>query len=150
MIWPASATRNSQGELSLGEITVTDLANQYGTPLYVFDEADVRKRARDYVAAFTVSDIETSVHYAGKAFLTTKVAQWVNQEGLGIDKYDVEGRVLLTEHEDFLLYNISSVSSAIADNSKTVGIFGINTVDGKATYTPPCSQGPGAKVYILT
>lgn len=85
MIWPASATRNSQGELSLGEITVTDLANQYGTPLYVFDEADVRKRARDYVAAFTVSDIETSVHYAGKAFLTTKVAQWVNQEGLGID-----------------------------------------------------------------
>jgi len=85
MIWPASATRNSQGELSLGEITVTDLANQYGTPLYVFDEADVRKRAQDYVTAFTVSDIETSVHYAGKAFLTTKVAQWVNQEGLGID-----------------------------------------------------------------
>jgi diaminopimelate decarboxylase len=85
MIWPASATRNSQGELSVGEITVTELANQYGTPLYVFDEADVRKRARDYVTAFTVSDIETSVHYAGKAFLTTKVAQWVNQEGLGID-----------------------------------------------------------------
>ena len=28
------------------------------------------------------------------------------QEGLGIEKYDVEGRVLLTEHEDFLLYNI--------------------------------------------
>ena len=49
------------------------------------DEADVRKRARDYVAAFAVSDIETSVHYAGKAFITTKVAQWVNQEGLGID-----------------------------------------------------------------
>lgn len=85
MIWPASAIRNSQGELSVGEITVTELANQYGTPLYVFDEADVRKRAKDYVAAFTVADIETSVHYAGKAFLTTKVAQWVNQEGLGID-----------------------------------------------------------------
>jgi diaminopimelate decarboxylase len=85
MIWPASATRNSQGEISIGEVNVSDLANQYGTPLYVFDEADVRKRARDYVAAFTVSDIETSVHYAGKAFITTKVAQWVNQEGLGID-----------------------------------------------------------------
>ena len=85
MIWPASATRNSQGEISIGGIAVTDLAKQYGTPLYVFDEADVRKRARDYVAAFTVSDIETSVHYAGKAFITTKVAQWVNQEGLGID-----------------------------------------------------------------
>ena len=85
MIWPASATRNSQGEISIGGIAVRELAKQYGTPLYVFDEADVRKRARDYVAAFTVSDIETSVHYAGKAFITTKVAQWVNQEGLGID-----------------------------------------------------------------
>lgn len=85
MIWPSSATRNSQGELSVGDVSVAELAAQYGTPLYVFDEADVRKRARDYVAAFSVSDIETSVHYAGKAFITTKVAQWVNQEGLGID-----------------------------------------------------------------
>ena len=84
-IWPASAMRNDNGEISIGEISVTELAEQYGTPLYVFDELDVRKRARDYVAAFTVSDIETSVHYAGKAFITTKVAQWVNQEGLGID-----------------------------------------------------------------
>jgi diaminopimelate decarboxylase len=85
LIWPASAKRNSQGELSVGEVSVSELVETYGTPLYVFDEADVRKRAKDYVSAFTVSDIETSVHYAGKAFLTTKVAQWVNQEGLGID-----------------------------------------------------------------
>jgi diaminopimelate decarboxylase len=85
MIWPASASRNDQGEITLGGVTVSNLATQYGTPLYVFDEADVRQRARDYVAAFTVSDIETSVHYAGKAFITTKIAQWVNQEGLGID-----------------------------------------------------------------
>jgi diaminopimelate decarboxylase len=84
-IWPASASRNDQGEITVGDVSVTELAKQYGTPLYIFDEADVRKRARDYVAAFTASDIETSVHYAGKAFITTKVAQWVNQEGLGID-----------------------------------------------------------------
>lgn len=85
IIWPASATRNDQGEIAVGGVTVSNLATQYGTPLYVFDEADVRQRARDYVGAFTVSDIETSVHYAGKAFITTKIAQWVNQEGLGID-----------------------------------------------------------------
>jgi len=84
-IWPASASRTDQGEITVGGVTVSNLASQYGTPLYVFDEADVRQRARDYVAAFTVSDIETSVHYAGKAFITTKIAQWVNQEGLGID-----------------------------------------------------------------
>jgi diaminopimelate decarboxylase len=85
MIWPASAARNNEGEITVGGVSVSSLANQYETPLYVFDEADVRQRARDYVSAFTVSDMVTSVHYAGKAFITTKVAQWVNQEGLGID-----------------------------------------------------------------
>ena len=84
-IWPASATRNSAGEITIAGLSVTQIAAEYGTPVFIFDEADVRKRARDYVAAFKVDDIETSVHYAGKAFITTKIAQWVNQEGLGID-----------------------------------------------------------------
>ena len=84
-IWPASATRNTAGEITIGGLSVTEIAAEYGTPVFIFDEADVRKRARDYIAAFKVDDIETSVHYAGKAFITTKIAQWVNEEGLGID-----------------------------------------------------------------
>ena len=42
LIWPASASRNSQGEITIGDVTVTELATQYGTPLYVFEEAVVR------------------------------------------------------------------------------------------------------------
>ncbi len=84
-IWPASAARNAAGEITIAGLSVTEIAKEYGTPVFVFDEADVRKRARDYVAAFTVDDIQTSVHYAAKAFITTKIAQWVHQEGLGID-----------------------------------------------------------------
>ena len=84
-IWPASATRNTAGEITIGGLSVTEIVAEYGTPVFIFDEADVRKRARDYIAAFKVDDIETSVHYAGKAFITTKIAQWVNEEGLGID-----------------------------------------------------------------
>jgi diaminopimelate decarboxylase len=84
-IWPASATRNTAGEITIGGLSVTEIVAEYGTPVFIFDEADVRKRARDYVAAFKVNDIETSVHYAGKAFMTTKIAQWVSEEGLGID-----------------------------------------------------------------
>jgi len=53
-------------------------------------------------------------------------------------------------HQYIVLYNIPSTNTSIPDNSKSIGIFGINTVDGKATYAPPCSQGTGAKVYILT
>ena len=54
------------------------------------------------------------------------------------------------KHVYIVLYNIPSGTTSIPDNSKSIGIFGINTVDGKATYTPPCSQGPGPKIYVLT
>jgi phosphatidylethanolamine-binding protein (PEBP) family uncharacterized protein len=54
------------------------------------------------------------------------------------------------KHVYIVLYNIPSSTTSIPDNSKSIGIFGINTVDGKTTYTPPCSQGPGAKIYVLT
>ena len=84
-IWPASATRNSAGEITIAGLSITQIAKEYGTPVFVFDEADVRKRARDFVKAFTVDDIQTTVHYAAKAFITTKIAHWVHQEGLGMD-----------------------------------------------------------------
>jgi phosphatidylethanolamine-binding protein (PEBP) family uncharacterized protein len=54
------------------------------------------------------------------------------------------------KHVYIVLYNIPATTLYIPDNSKSIGVFGINTVDGKTTYTPPCSQGPGAKVYVLT
>jgi len=43
--------------------------------------------------------------YSGVATFCKKEALFV-QEGLGIEKFDREGRVLITEHENFLLYNI--------------------------------------------
>ena len=54
------------------------------------------------------------------------------------------------KHVYIVLYNIPNTVTTLSDNSKSIGSFGINTVDRKNTYTPPCSQGPGAKVYILT
>jgi len=54
------------------------------------------------------------------------------------------------KHVYIVLYNIPSTVTSLTNNSKSIGSFGINTVDRKNTYTPPCSQGPGAKVYILT
>ena len=84
-VWPASASRDADGALTIGGVSVVDLARQYGTPLYIYDEADVRQRARDYVRAFNDDDVATQVYYAGKSFLATAVARWVSQEGLGVD-----------------------------------------------------------------
>ncbi|MFI6518625.1 diaminopimelate decarboxylase [Spirillospora sp. NPDC050679] len=79
-VWPRSARRDG-GAMVIGGVDVRDLAQEFGTPLYVYDEEDVRARAREYAQAFH----DGSVHYAGKAFLCTAVARWLNEEGLSLD-----------------------------------------------------------------
>ncbi|MEY2792125.1 MAG: hypothetical protein RJA76_117 [Bacteroidota bacterium] len=54
------------------------------------------------------------------------------------------------KHVYMCIYNIGSQVTSIPENSTGIGQWGINTVNGKNTYTPPCSQGPGAKIYIIT
>ena len=54
------------------------------------------------------------------------------------------------KHVYYVVYNIPSTASSLQENNTTVGSFGINTVDRKNKYSPPCSQGPGAKTYYLT
>ncbi len=85
MIWPDSARRSDSGEITIGGVGVTALVKEYGSPLFIFDEEHVRNRARSYLAAFNNSQIPTEVYYASKAFLSTKVAKWLTEEGLGID-----------------------------------------------------------------
>lgn len=54
------------------------------------------------------------------------------------------------KHVYLVLYNIPNTISNLTANSSGIGIFGINTVNGKQSYSPPCSQGPGDKLYTLT
>jgi phosphatidylethanolamine-binding protein (PEBP) family uncharacterized protein len=53
-------------------------------------------------------------------------------------------------HVYILVYNIPSTVSSLAEKSTNVGLFGVNTVNSKTEYSPPCSQGPGAKLYVMT
>src|SRR5690606_2084957 len=46
-VWPPGATRTSEGSLTIGGVSATELAAKYGTPLYVLDESAVRERARE-------------------------------------------------------------------------------------------------------
>ncbi|MDT7551596.1 MAG: diaminopimelate decarboxylase, partial [Pseudonocardiales bacterium] len=80
-VWPRGAARGASGAVEIAGVDVRDLAEEYGTPLFVIDEADFRSRAHEFAAAFGAS----SVHYAAKAFLCTEVARWVADEGLSLD-----------------------------------------------------------------
>jgi diaminopimelate decarboxylase len=90
VVWPSGATR-AEGEaltgraITLAGLDVRDLAAEFGTPLFVLDEADFRARAAAFRTAYDSGDVPADVFYAGKAFLSATVARWVDEEGLGLD-----------------------------------------------------------------
>lgn len=61
-IWPLTACALAGGEMSVGGVSLAEIAACYGTPVYVLDEADVRQRCRGYRQAFGDAEIA----YAGK------------------------------------------------------------------------------------
>ncbi|MFI5720778.1 diaminopimelate decarboxylase [Nocardia sp. NPDC051750] len=81
-VWPRNATRDAGDVVRLGGVPVTELAAQFGTPLFVVDEDDFRSRCRDMVRAF---GSDSRVHYASKAFLCGEIARWIRDEGLSLD-----------------------------------------------------------------
>ncbi|MGA9749861.1 MAG: diaminopimelate decarboxylase [Nocardioides sp.] len=81
LLWSSTARKNDDGALEVGGVDVRDLVAAHGSPAYVLDEADFRARARSFRDAFAGYD----VFYAGKAFLCTAVARWVEEEGLSLD-----------------------------------------------------------------
>lgn len=86
--WPTTAQRTADGALAVGGVDLRGLAAGHGTPAYVLDEADLRRRARAFRDAFTDAFADLAgadVYYAGKAFLCVAVARWVHEEGLRID-----------------------------------------------------------------
>jgi diaminopimelate decarboxylase len=77
---PRSARVEPDGSLSIGGVELAGLAAEFGTPLYVYDEAELRARCREYVAGFG-----NGVAYASKAFLCSAMARLVAEEGLDLD-----------------------------------------------------------------
>ncbi|MGN9891075.1 diaminopimelate decarboxylase [Micromonospora sp. L31] len=80
-LWPRNVTRADDGALAVAGLGIHDIAAEYGTPLYVLDEDDLRSRCRDFRAAFQ----DVDVYYAGKAFLCRAVVRMIAEEGLHLD-----------------------------------------------------------------
>lgn len=80
-LWSRGVTKDDGGVLTVAGLTVTEIADQIGTPAYLLDEEDLRDRARAFRTAFD----GWAVYYAAKSFLCTAVARWVSEEGLGVD-----------------------------------------------------------------
>lgn len=77
---PDNASVGADGRLSIAGCDAEELAREFGTPLFVYDEEHVRQRCRQARAAFG-----GSVAYASKAFLCLAMARLVEEEGLHLD-----------------------------------------------------------------
>ena len=78
---PDTAEASPDGRLRIGGVDLLDLAEEYGTPLFVYDEAHLRSRCREARAVFG----DGGAIYATKAFLCRAMARLVHAEGLRLD-----------------------------------------------------------------
>ncbi|HEV2528474.1 MAG TPA: diaminopimelate decarboxylase [Thermomicrobiales bacterium] len=85
MLWPDTFHRDDQGVMQLGGVSLPDLAADFGTPLYVYDEATLRSQARRVREAFAAVYPDSRVVYAGKALLSPGIVAVLHDERLGLD-----------------------------------------------------------------
>ena len=84
-VFPDTAEVNADGQLVIGGCAAQDLAEEYGTPVYVLDEATIRARCRAFVNEFRRRSPGAKVAYACKAFINPALARVLTEEGLGFD-----------------------------------------------------------------
>lgn len=76
---------SQEGHLEIGGVDTIKLAEKYGTPLYVYDVALIRDRARGFKRTFEEMGITAQVAYASKAFSAIAIYQLMAEEGLSVD-----------------------------------------------------------------
>ncbi|KQU59730.1 diaminopimelate decarboxylase [Bacillus sp. Leaf406] len=76
---------NEQGQLTIGGVNTVKLAEQYGTPLYIYDTSLIRERARGFKDTFEELGVKAEVAYASKAFSSIAIFQLMKEEGLSLD-----------------------------------------------------------------
>ena len=84
-LFPLTAEVNDRGHLIIGGCDTVELADRFGTPLYLFDEFSLRSKCAEFKAEFSQRYAYTTVIYACKAFINRALALIFKEEGLGLD-----------------------------------------------------------------
>jgi len=148
-LWPHSAFKDADGVLHVGGLALADVVAEHNTPAYILDEADFRARARAFKEAF----VGAEVYYAGKAFLCTAIARWVNEEGLSLDVCS-GGELSIAERAGFPMdrvgfhgnnKSLSELRRAVALGVGRVIVDSFDEIDRIASLA---KEGLGARVMI--
>jgi len=84
-LFPSTAEVNEQGHLVIGGGDTVELAAEFGTPLYLFDEYNIRSKCREFKNEFGQRYADTTVLYSCKAFINKALTLLFMEEGLGLD-----------------------------------------------------------------
>lgn len=76
---------NQEGHLTIGGVDAIELAQEYGTPLVVYDVSKIRNQIRNFETIFEKEKVNYEVSYASKAFSAIAMYQLAKQEGAAID-----------------------------------------------------------------
>src|SRR4051812_50072387 len=82
---PFGSRLADDGRLELGGCDALDLAREFGTPVIVVSEDDIRARVRSFKEAFAARTADFEVHFASKAFACTAVMRLMAAEGPACD-----------------------------------------------------------------
>jgi diaminopimelate decarboxylase len=85
VLFPLAAEASEKGHLVIGGCDTMALAEEFGTPLYVFDEATLRRKCAEFRDEFGRRYPDMAIVYAGKAFINRALALIFREEGLGLD-----------------------------------------------------------------
>ena len=102
---PDTSGVNEKGHLTLGGCDLAKLAAEFGTPLYIFDEATLRRTCADFRKEFGQRYADTLVIYAAKAFINRALAHIFKEEGLGLDVVS-GGELSIVKSADFPMGNV--------------------------------------------
>jgi diaminopimelate decarboxylase len=84
-LYPARTALDDSGELRIGGVPLSQIADEFGTPAYVIDEGALRERARQYRGAFEARHANSLVLFASKSFPSASIVGLISQEGCGTD-----------------------------------------------------------------
>ncbi len=101
-LFPLTTEVNEKGHLVVGGCDIIELAQEFGTPLYIFDEFTLRRKCAEFRTEFGQRYADIAVVYAGKAFITRALALLLKEEGLGLDVVSA-GELHIARSVDFPL-----------------------------------------------
>lgn len=99
-----SLSRNEEGNLEISGCDAVVLSEKYGTPLYVMDEAEIRRRCRD-IKKNHIDKYKGFAVYASKAFLNKEMCRIIESEGLGLDVVS-GGELYTAKSVNFTMENV--------------------------------------------